>query len=65
MGSSQWLGSESACAGQRTHMEGVQQLLALIDDLAHLIQVEVSALEQLLSLLFPYVQRALQEPGHS
>ena len=64
MGSSQWLAAQSACAGGRTHMEGLQQLLTLIDDLAHLIQVEVPALEQLLSLLFPNVQRALQEPGH-
>ena len=44
-------------------MEDLQQLLALIDDLAHLIQVEVPAPEQLLFLLFPYVQRALREPG--
>ena len=45
-------------------MEGLQQLLALINDLAHLIQVEVPALEQLLSLLFTYVQGALQEQRH-
>ena len=45
-------------------MEGLQQLLTLIDDLAHLIQVKVPTLEQLPFLLLPYVQRALQEPGH-
>lgn len=45
-------------------MEGLQQLLALIDHLAHLVQVEVAALEQLLALLFPYVEGTLQAPGH-
>ena len=54
-GCSRVLHEQQTCA----HMQRLQQSLALAENLAHLVEVVVAVLEQLLALLLPHLERAL------